>query len=542
MLPLHHQYSDSDIARKRAQEYFIRARDYERKGLTHMAQRFYEMALALDPQSKVLRDILLKQYISASNYPLALTLLQEADSLGREDLRLLASIYLYTGESLKAAEVLERIDGKEQEDVFSLSLLYESMGLESRSIETLTNHLVDNPQSFQAALKLIRYALLQKEFAQADSIIASLSHTHQDNPDLFSVKGAVNLLREDTAAALEMYNHALSLDTAHEESLQKMAQIHIHKENFAMAIEYYQRLEQNSLESRMYSFPLAVLHFYEENFEKAQSIFTELLEQSPDDPQLFYYLGKVYASTDRIDLAQQHYQKALEIEPENEYALLELSYLFMQNREHDKADSIVNTYREHYPQSVAPLRLKGYIHSFRKEYEQAVEAAQKALGFDSTSYGVWVELGSYLERNKLILEASDAFRQALSLRPQDPVASNYLGYMWAEKGINLDSAKILIETALKADPANGAYLDSYAWVFYQMGDYEKAYHYQKKAVARLNDDPVLFSHLGDILYKLGNRSGALQAYLKSLEMDSDESERIRKRVIKLKYLVEQKGE
>jgi len=45
---------------------------------------------------------------------------------------------------------------------------------------------------------------------------------------------------------------------------------------------------------------------------------------------------------------------------------------------------------------------------------------------------------------------------------------NYLGYMWAERGVNLPKARELIEKAVKLEPKNAAYLDSLAWVIYKL--------------------------------------------------------------------------
>ena len=65
-------------------------------------------------------------------------------------------------------------------------------------------------------------------------------------------------------------------------------------------------------------------------------------------------------------------------------------------------------------------------------------------------------------------------KKAIELNPKNAAALNYLGYTWAEMGVQLDDAEDLIQRALKIQPNDGFYIDSLGWVYYQKGDYPKA--------------------------------------------------------------------
>ncbi|KMQ52653.1 TPR domain protein [Chitinispirillum alkaliphilum] len=540
-LPHAEIHTDSVEALQRAQNYFIRARDFERRGLDEMARRFYEMAYRMDPGSETLREILLRKYVQSSNYSLALALLKEADTLSRDDTRLLTSIYLYTGETLKAAEQLEKLDDKREEEVYSLGMLYKSMGMRTKAIELFSQYWEKYPRNYQIGLQLIRLLIRENQYDSAQTVVSTLTRYHAGDPDLSAIEGYIFLFKGDTTAAMEQFERTLELEPGHDETLRSLAQIYLQKEEFTTVIDLYEQLVEASPLGEHYLAPLAILYIHHGQYDKAEAILLDLLKITPHDTELLYHLGRLYSLTDRNFESVMQFEKALDLEPGYEPALIELSYLLLRKRQFESAATVIKEYVELYPQSVVAMRLMGYIHSHNKDYASASEILKKAVTIDSTNHEVWFELGSMLERNREIDKAADAFRIALKLKPDDPMTSNYLGYMWADEGLNLDSAKILIETAIAADPGNGAYLDSYAWVHYRLGNYEKAYLYQKKAVKRLNNDPVLFSHLGDILYKLGDMPGALDAYKKSLDLNSEESDRIRLRVIELKYLTSEEG-
>ena len=106
------------------------------------------------------------------------------------------------------------------------------------------------------------------------------------------------------------------------------------------------------------------------------------------------------------------------------------------------------------------------------------------------------------------------------MNPDFPPALNYLGYMWAERGTNLQEAFTMIDKALKLEPENGAFLDSMAWVLFQQGKAKEAVPWIEKALKFTNEpDPTLHDHLGDIYLKAGKRDRARDAWKKSLELE-----------------------
>ena len=99
------------------------------------------------------------------------------------------------------------------------------------------------------------------------------------------------------------------------------------------------------------------------------------------------------------------------------------------------------------------------------------------------------------------------------------MALNYVGYTYAEKNERLEHALGLINRALLIDPDNAYYIDSRAWVFYQMEKYEDALKELKRALD-IVEDRVILEHLGDVYMKLEEPEKARAAYKKALECDA----------------------
>ena len=152
---------------------------------------------------------------------------------------------------------------------------------------------------------------------------------------------------------------------------------------------------------------------------------------------------------------------------------------------------------------------------------KAEEAYKKAISINSDSDIAYFYLGAFYELNNERDKAITQFKKAIEINPRNSDALNYLGYMYAEDGVNLDEAVELLNRAIEIEPENGAYIDSLGWAYYKKGDIDKALSLVKKA-SELIEDPVIYDHLGDIYFKMSRKEEAKKAWLKSLEIESDQ--------------------
>jgi tetratricopeptide (TPR) repeat protein len=117
----------------------------------------------------------------------------------------------------------------------------------------------------------------------------------------------------------------------------------------------------------------------------------------------------------------------------------------------------------------------------------------------------------------------ETFEEVIARSPDYDQALNYLGYMLADRGERLEYAHRLIERAVTISPDNAAYLDSYGWVLYRLGNYDQALVHLQKAVT-LGDDSVIFDHLGDVYQAVGDAQQARTWWERALEMDPDNNQ------------------
>jgi tetratricopeptide (TPR) repeat protein len=167
------------------------------------------------------------------------------------------------------------------------------------------------------------------------------------------------------------------------------------------------------------------------------------------------------------------------------------------------------------------------VYQRAKKFDQSQTTLTSAIQRFPNEQQVYFLQGSLYEKQKKYDDAEKAFRKALEFQKDDPAVLNYLGYMFAVRGINLDEAEAMVRKAVQTDPTNGAYLDSMGWVYYKLNRLDLAEEYLKKAAVFVSTDPDIHDHLGDLYFKTKRYEEARNEWNKSLQL-ADEPEDITK--------------
>lgn len=120
--------------------------------------------------------------------------------------------------------------------------------------------------------------------------------------------------------------------------------------------------------------------------------------------------------------------------------------------------------------------------------------------------------------------AIDTLRAARQLMPEDAGLNNDFGYTLVEAGREMEAAETMIRFAVGENPEQAAYLDSLGWLFYRKGDFALARTWLRRATGmEAGEDPVVFDHLGDACWRLGQKDEAVRYWRRSVEIYADDA-------------------
>ena len=120
--------------------------------------------------------------------------------------------------------------------------------------------------------------------------------------------------------------------------------------------------------------------------------------------------------------------------------------------------------------------------------------------------------GNFSEMERLL-------RDIIKRKPDFKHAYNALGYSYADRGIKLEEAQTLIQTALDMQPGDPFITDSLAWVHFRRGNLDEAEKLLEQAYATRQDAEIA-AHLGEVLWAQGKQDRAQLIWRQGMKADS----------------------
>ena len=145
-------------------------------------------------------------------------------------------------------------------------------------------------------------------------------------------------------------------------------------------------------------------------------------------------------------------------------------------------------------------------------------------------------LGDAYHTKDLNTEAYAAYDSALVYNPSNIGALNNYAYYLSVERRNLDKAEEMSYKTVKAEPDNATYLDTYAWILFEKGNYAEARLYIDNAMkSDGGKSDVIVEHCGDIYYMTGDVDKALEYWNQALKIGS-KSKTLQEKIRKKKYI------
>ena len=245
---------------------------------------------------------------------------------------------------------------------------------------------------------------------------------------------------------------------------------------------------------------------------------------------------ETYRMARNLDKALQYSEQSLSDNPGNRQLQVVHADVIAEKGRVDEGIKALQQLQKGSEEDLDILSAEVSVYERAKKFEQAQNVLNMTIQRFPEEEQVYFLQGSLYEKQKKYNEAEKAFRKALELQKDDPAVLNYLGYMFADRGTRLEEAESLIEKAVKADPTNGAYLDSLGWVYFKQNRLSLAEEYLKKAIIFVNSDSSIHDHMGDLYYKTKRYDEARNEWNKSIQLSSEQedADKVKKKLDELK--------
>ncbi|HXD18029.1 MAG TPA: tetratricopeptide repeat protein [Vicinamibacterales bacterium] len=249
------------------------------------------------------------------------------------------------------------------------------------------------------------------------------------------------------------------------------------------------------------------------------SAIAALEEIVEDEPRVANMLGQFQEQAGRLKDAADSYTKALAVAPNSRELKVRRIAALLGAKEYQRAADFAGQGQMQHPDDLRFPQLRAHALQQLGDSARAItvlEPVARANPNDATTQLALADLYSNTGRKQ---DAERTVRQLVALEPGNADALNYLGYLLADRGQQLDEAIRLVRRALDIEPNNPNYLDSLGWAYYRRGDYDQAEKYITPAAQQMPRNATVQEHMGDILAKRGRWADAIAAWTRALQGD-----------------------
>jgi Flp pilus assembly protein TadD len=244
-----------------------------------------------------------------------------------------------------------------------------------------------------------------------------------------------------------------------------------------------------------------------------------LQEIVDDEPRVANMLGQFQEQAGRLKDAAESYTKALAVAPNSRELKVRRIAALLGAKDFQRAADFAAQAQMQHPDDLRFPQLRAHALQQSGDTLRAItvlEPVARANPNDATTQLSLADLYTNAGRKA---DAERTMRQFVAIEPGNADALNYLGYMLADSGRQLDEAIRLVRKALDIEPNNPNYLDSLGWAYFRRGDYDDAEKYIAPAAQQMPRNATVQEHLGDVLAKRGRWADAIAAWTRALMGD-----------------------
>lgn len=465
----------------------------------------------------------------------------------------LASLYQQQNELDKAVTLLEQMVVRfpaKQDPLFNLLDLYGRQEKYDEVISTLNRLEKRMGKNEQLSMEKFRIYLQMKDDKKAFQEIESLVQEYPMDMRYQVILGDVYLQNGKKQEAYDVYQKVLAAEPDNPMAIFSMASYY---KQTGQEELYQQQLDTLLLNKKVTpDTKVGVMRQMIVENEQADkdstqiiALFDRIMKQEQDDPQIPMLYAQYLLSKNMEAESVPVLEQVVDLDPTNKAARMMLIGAAVKKEDYKQIIKVCEPGIEATPDALEFYYYLAVAYNQAEKPDSVISICKRALEHTTADskkeivsdfYSI---LGDMYHTQKQMKEAYAAYDSALVYNPSNIGALNNYAYYLSVERRDLDKAEEMSYKTVKAEPNNATYLDTYAWILFEKGNYAEARIYIDNAMKSEggNKSDVIVEHCGDIYYMTGDVDGALTYWKKALEMGS-ESKTLKQKIEKKKYIAE----
>ncbi len=512
---------------------------YELSGYTHymrddsLAFEQLKQAADIDSDNYYLKQALVSSYLSQNRQDEAI---QELEQMARQypdkSSVLLTLVQMYGQKEdyksmISALDRVELLEGKSEQLSLQKFRAYVQMKDEKRAFAEMRSLAEEYPNDVRYRVLIGDLYLDNGKLSEAKNTYDEIGRDHPDN---------VNL-----QLSLARYYQRTDNDSLYRQALERLV-----------------LNEQLDDDTRVQLVQGITMQSVQQNGDTAvlMPLFRQLLTLPQKDTRLAELCARyMITSSAPVASVKPVLRQMLQIDPEAELARGQLLAYAIQEEDTNEIVRLCRTAVDYNSSDPVYYYYLGIASYQQGNKETALDAIRKGLTKTGQSTDLALVTNMYAISGDLYhiigddRHAFEAYDSCLLYRPDDALVLNNYAYYLSLQKRDLERAEEMSRRAIRQEPLNATYLDTYEWVLFQQKNYAEARIYADSVLTVLADsiqpsDANLVEHAGDVYSRLGQEQRALELWRQAeqLYLLSDDEEkaaalpRLQTKIKKRKYV------
>src|SRR5215470_13507944 len=277
-------------------------------------------------------------------------------------------------------------------------------------------------------------------------------------------------------------------------------------------------LAQQAADQPLPYIKLGQLRLSQKRFDEAGAYFRQALSHDPNSMEALRGMVDVNLAKNKGPEALQAVQEQIARNPNSPALYLMQGEVLIRLKQSDAAATTLAHVVELDHSNVGALVLLAQVQTSMNQIDSAMASYQKAIEL-ARDARLLIAIGGLYERKGDWQHAQESYQKALSLKPEDPFASNNLAYLLLAHDGDVTVALSLAQNARKGLPNLPNSADPLGWAYFHNRAYAAAAPLFEEAVKATPNNQTYRYHLGLTYQKLQDATRAKAELEKAIRID-----------------------
>ncbi len=304
---------------------------------------------------------------------------------------------------------------------------------------------------------------------------------------------------------------------------------------------------------------LAQIKLAQRDWAGSEEVVASLKTQNQSSVMAQYLDGRILQGQEQYQEAISQYQALLKTAPTMTAALEQLTYCYLQLSQLDELKAYLTDFTAANPQQIPAHRVLANVYIKEQNWPKAIETIEAGLSAEANWQNGYLLLANISQAQGDMAQAEADFKRGLAVLPESNAIALPLASLYESLG-QFEQAKTLYEDIVERNPdldvavnnlaslltdkftsaenlerartltmrfesaVEPYFMDTYAWVYAQLGELEKAKSVLERVVIKAPEVAVFNYHLGSVYHQLAQTSEAEQYLMKAKSQATEQQD------------------